>query len=233
MKTALTAALLALPVLAAAWPVRTEHLAAPAQHTLPRPSELFPVPATGLHLRGADDPKPSKPRQVLDEFSRCVGVTLHVEHEADRLLAVQEALALNRSVDVPPEEVWSFVEGFVSSLGLAFEFEHWGAPRVLRVVSRSGMEGSTLVDHSLVVDEADLDEWARHPAWLLTLPMRLARARASDVEKDLSDLWSNLEPQRIVDVGEDRLLLIAYGDTLARLARLVRACDVLPAVDRR
>ncbi|MBI5364629.1 MAG: hypothetical protein HZA53_15745 [Planctomycetes bacterium] len=232
MKPACTVALLALPFLASAWPARTERDGAPAQRSPTHPAELFPVPAAGLHVRGADDPKPSRPRQVLDEFSRCVGVTLHVESEADRLLGVQDALGLNRTLDVPPEEVWSFVEGFVSSLGLAFEFEHQDAPRVLRVLARSGVEGRELADHALLVDEADLGEWSRHPAWLLTLPLRLERARASDVDGDLRPVWSGLDPQRTEDVGEHLLLIVAFGDALARLARLARVCDVQAPIDR-
>lgn len=224
---------LTLPVLAAAWPSSPGSCEGRGAVRVVRPAELFPVPAAGLRVRGAGDPKPTTPRALLDDFSRCVGVTLHVQHEASRLLDVQEALGLNGSVDVPPEEVWSFVEGFVSSLGLAFELEHRAAPRVLRVLARSGFEGRELADHALLVDESDLEAWSRHPAWLLTLPMRLERARASDVDDDLRPVWSGLDPQRTEDVGEHVLLVVAFGDTLARLARLARVCDVPRAKDDR
>lgn len=231
MRLVLACALAALPVLAAAWPARMATIG-PVQRS-PRPNELFPTPARGLTVRGEDDPKPTTKRELFDAFARAAGIVLQVQPEAALRLGSDGELGFHRSFEVPADQVWSFVEGVAVSLDLAFELEHRGTPRVLRVASRFGLEGRELVDHAFVVDERDLAEWERHPAWLLTLPMRLEHARAVDVEMDLRMLWSGLEPQRLEDVGEDRMLLMAYGDVLPRLARLVRICDVPRADEKR
>jgi len=196
----------------------------PLLRSAPQGGDPFPVPREGLSIEIGSKDQTSL-AVLLDEFSRVTGQNLLVAKDLrDSLQA--STTGLNRSVKIPPEEVYPFVEAILVQndlfLGLLSERE----PRLLAVESLSRQRRQPVRSSATFVDVAEIQRWARHPAFLVTTTLDMPHTDVRTLSNSMRVMFSDANTQQIIPVGNSNSLIVTgFGSDVSRIAATLQAID--------
>ncbi len=180
-------------------------------------SELFPTPSAGISIK--DDMKLEK---LVDEFSRVTGITTFADSEARQVL--QKTTGLNRGVDVPAGEVYSFVESVLVQNDLFLTVLHEREPRLFSIHSPKSQRA--LREAPLVVAAKDIATFTQHPAIVVTTILDIPHVDARTLANSMRTMLTDANTQQIIPVGNSNsLILTGLGSTVASWARMLQEAD--------
>jgi hypothetical protein len=161
----------------------------------------------------------------LNDFSRVTGQTLIMTR--DVLTAVQvSATGLSRSVDVPAQEVYPFVEAVLAQNDFMLVPRSDREPRLLAVENLNTNRRNTIRSEAIFVPADQLAAWSRHPAILVTTVIDLAHTDVRTLANSMRAMFTDQSTQLMVPVGNSNSLMItATGSTVAHLATMLKAVD--------
>lgn len=192
-------------------------------------ADPFPVPPTGLAITVAQEEATTLLDLLLD-FARVSGQTLHVSDETRTQLR-QTPLGLLTSVEVPPAEVYSFVESLLWQSGFVVIDERAAAPRMLAIKSLHGSERVLVRQGCVTVPASELAAYKRHPALMIQTVVPLSDAHRGDLQGALRMFVVDNHVQRVATAGNG-VLLAGTGRQVAQAAEVLRALDALGPVER-
>jgi len=189
-------------------------------------SDPFPTPSAGMKIQIAPGEEMSLDK-LLDEFSRVTGQNLLISKDSCSALK-SVPTGLNRSVDVPANEVYSFVENVLAHNQYVLQVLSDHEPRLLGVQSLAQGRNSnrSLSDLAHYVPVKDIGLYARHPAVLVTTMVELPSTDVRQLSNSLRTLLSDAVSQQIIPVGNtNSLVLGGSGAAVANLVTVLRECD--------
>lgn len=202
----------------------------PAQFALapigvPVSADPFPTPSSGLKIQIAPGEEMSL-EKLLDEFSRVTGQNLLITQNTCQALKASPT-GLNRSVDVPASEVYSFVENILAHNQHVLQVLSGHEPRLLAVHNLAARNGSRpLSDLAQYVPVKDIGLYARHPAVLITTMVELPSTDVRTLSNSLRGMLTDQVTQQIIPVGNTNALVIGgSGAAVANLVTVLRECD--------
>jgi hypothetical protein len=200
----------------------------PAQFALapigvPVSADPFPTPSSGLKIQIAPGEEMSL-EKLLDEFSRVTGQNLLVTESTCQALK-SSPTGLNRSVDVPASEVYSFVENILAHNQHVLQVLSGHEPRLLAVHDLAQTRRS-LSDLAQYVPVKDIGLYARHPAVLITTMIELPSTDVRTLSNSLRSMLTDQITQQIIPVGNTNALVLGgSGAAVANLVTVLRECD--------
>jgi hypothetical protein len=194
---------------------------------------LFVPPAQGLHLeRSGKDDLPLA--DLFGQYAQSMGWRLLAGPETwNELRRLRCTFKL--PVDVPAENVHSFVEGVAREHGFVFGFAHTREPVLLRIESAGQGKGNQR-GNAAPVAAAELGPWAAHPAFLISTCIDLPGIDVRTLSNSLRQILSDQQTQQIIPMGNsDGLIVTGFGpdvaSLVASLAELARgSAGLQPAV---
>jgi type II secretory pathway component GspD/PulD (secretin) len=205
---------------------RTPSLAlAPAVAT--RSSDPFPTPATGLKIQVAPGEEMSLDK-LLDEFSRVTGQNLLVSNDTCSSLR-NVPTGLNRSVEIPASEVYSFVENVLAHNQYALEVLSDHEPRLLAVhnlATRGRNNQVPAADLAHYVPVKDIGLYANHAAVLVSTMLELPSTDVRTLSNSMRALTKDAVTQQLIAIGNtNSLILSGSGASVANLVTILREGD--------
>ena len=189
-------------------------------------ADPFPTPSSGLKVQVAPGEEMSL-EKLLDEFSKVTGQTLLITPTTCQALK-SSPTGLNRSVDVPAAEVYSFVESVLAHNQHALQVLSDHEPRLLAVHNLQMMRNGnrSLSDLAQYVPVKDIGIYARHPAVLVTTMVELPSTDVRTLSNSMRALLTDQITQQIIPVGNTNALVIGgSGASVANLVTVLRECD--------
>jgi len=189
-------------------------------------ADPFPTPSAGLKIQIAPGEEMSL-EKLLDEFSRVTGQTLLITENTCQALKASPT-GLNRSVDVPANEVYSFVESVLAHNQHVLEVLSDHEPRLLAVHNLQQLRNGnrSLSDLAQYVPVANIGLYARHPAVLVTTMIELPSTDVRVLSNSMRGLLSDTITQQIIPVGNTNALVLGgSGASVANLVTVLRECD--------
>jgi len=160
---------------------------------------------------------------LLLRFAELTGQELaYGQMEGQQLQQTREPL--ESTEPVPPEEVYSFVEGLLARQGVVLAPLTGGTRPILGVYASMGRQGMN--PDALLVSPDQLPELDAHPALLVRLLFTFQHTDARQVQTQLRQITvdpSNLT--QVVPVGELGLLLQGRAREIAGLVRILKVAD--------
>jgi type II secretory pathway component GspD/PulD (secretin) len=181
-------------------------------------SELFPAPSAGISI-----PDDTKLEKLVAEFSKVTGITAIFDPET-RMLLQKSTTGLNRAVDVPATEVYSFVESVLVQNDLYLTVLHERDPRLFSVHSRN--PSRPMRETPLLVASKDVASFAQHPAILITTILDLAHTDVRTLANSMRTMFTDANTQQVVPVGNSNSLIVTgLGGNVASIARMLQEAD--------
>ena len=186
-------------------------------------SDPFPPATSGIQIQVADGAD-MKLEKLLSEFSRVTGMTLQIGPEVRADLS-KASTGLNRSIEVPAEQVYPVVETILSRNGFALQLEHAGVPVIASLCSLH-QGGSGLRTWALFVDAKNIDRWAEHPAVVITTMLDLPHTDVRTLSNSMRTMFTDANTQQIIPAGNtNTLILTGFGPNVASIARMLSMVD--------
>jgi len=180
-------------------------------------SDLFPPPSAGIAI-----PNDMQLDKLVAEFSKVTGITAIADTQTKTLL--QAPTGLNRAVEVPAGEVYSFVESVLVQNELYFTVLHEREPRLFAIHGRSAPHG--LREMPFVVASKDIASMGQHPAILIMTTLELAHTDVRTLSNSMRTMFTDANTQQIIPVGNsNQLILTGFGGTVASIARMLQEAD--------
>ena len=188
-------------------------------------STPFPAVKEGLSIKAGADGD-TKLAQLLNDFSRVTGNTLMITKEVKALLE-NSSTGLNRSLDVPPNEVYPVVESILVQNDFMLTLRNEREPRLIAVESLiTNRRGGPLRSDAVFVPADEVAAWGQHPAFLVTTVLDLANTDVRTLSNSMRTLFTDQSTQQIIPVGNSNSLIItANGSSLASLVKVLRSVD--------
>jgi type II secretory pathway component GspD/PulD (secretin) len=181
-------------------------------------SELFPTPSAGISI--SDDTKLEK---LVAEFSKVTGITAIADPET-RTLLQKSTTGLNRAVEVPAAEVYSFVESVFVQNDLYLTVLHEREPRLFAIHGRGVSRASR--EMPFVVASNDLATFTQHPAVLITTILDLAHTDVRTLSNSMRTMFTDANTQQMIPVGNSNsLILTGLGGTVVSIAKMLQEAD--------
>lgn len=188
--------------------------------------ELFPTPEEGLSIASTREGGPNL-LNLLGEFSRITGQNLHVS-EAARTRLRETPIGLLQNVEVPPREVYSFIEGLLWQSGFVMIDDRLAGPGLLAIKSTYGDERPSvdgLRNGCLTVAEQQLDAYKRHPALMIQTVIRMPSMPGGvNFGPALSSMSQHHNIWQIV-VSGDTVILRGPARQVVQMAEILRAIN--------
>lgn len=163
---------------------------------------------------------------LLSALARSTGQELALHSEVRREFE-RTKVKLESAYQVPPEEVYSFVEGLLAPEGVVIAPLTGGKRPVLGVWAPPGGRASSLfLQEPMPLAPAQYDEAARHPALLVRTVVVLEHIDARQLQTQLRQLL--VDPtgiQNVVPAGERALLVQGRAAFVVGLARQLQEVD--------
>ena len=184
----------------------------------------FPAPKEGLSIKAGPDGD-MKLAALLNEFSRVTGIALLINKDT-RTALENVSTGLNRSLDVPAQEVYAVVEWILVQNDFVLVVRNDREPRLFAVESLNTNRRGGLKMDALVVPADQLSQWARHPAFLVTTVIDLQYTDVRTLSNSLRTMFTDQNTQQIIPVGNSNsLMMIGSGASVASLSTMLRAID--------
>lgn len=184
----------------------------------------FPVPKEGLTIKvGAEGD--SRLESLLNDFSRVSGQALLITKEVRQQLQ-NTSTGLNRSIDVPAQEVYPVVEAILAQNDFILSLRSDREPRLLAVESLNSNRRASLRADAVFISADQVPAWSRHPAFLVTTVIDLPNTDVRTLSNSMRTLFTDQSTQQIIPVGNSNSLVItANGSSLSSLVSMLRATD--------
>lgn len=200
---------------------------ATAQDAEPGPVSLertledhFPTPGSPLAI--AEDIEGRMTLEgLLREFTRATGQNLHATPYTRELLA-STPIGLYSGVEVPPEEVYSFVESLLFQYGFVVSELRAQSPPLLAIQSLDDNETQSNV-RFVEVDHADIEAYRDHPALLVQCVVPTQGLDNQQLSNYLRATFArNSAYQWLLPMGvQESLLVRTTGSEAAAIASMV------------
>jgi hypothetical protein len=183
----------------------------------------FPSPKSSLRIAAATAEGGPSLADLLRDFGQVSGLSLSASPEVS--LALQHyPVGMLQAVEVPPAEVYSFVESLLVDRGIVLAVLHAGEPRMLGIYQPGRQPPTTIPSVSVPSDQSDL--CAAHPAiavrTLLHLEWTDVRALANSM-RAVSAMGSNIVP-----IGNSNSVLVeGPGRWVADMAKVMKQANEL------
>jgi hypothetical protein len=162
---------------------------------------------------------------VLEEFARVTGQNLLLNPEARTMLG-NMSTGLSRSVEVPPAEVYSFVEALLVSNDFLLLQLSDEEPRLLSVHSLRGKGSESLRMKALSVPAAEVAQYAGHPALLIQTMLTLPTLDVRHVTNSMRSLLVDSNSQLLIPIGDtNSMILVGRGSEIAALTAMLQQAD--------
>jgi len=191
-----------------------------AQSAAPPDRELFPTPARGLTFPSAPG-APSDLATLLEAFSACTGWTLLAAPWPGELADRQLHDVVRQ---IPPAEVYRFVEAQLVEHGYVFTVASARAPRLLGVHPFRDASAADVLANAPFVTEEELADWRTHPAFVVRVALQFDQPETLTLAHHLRDAVSDQETRQVVVIEGSRAVLIAgRADWVGEQRDLLRA----------
>jgi hypothetical protein len=193
----------------------------------PAQRDPFQTPHEGLKLTAATAETALTLAELTTEFSRVTGETLLIDPQARQLLQ-STTVGLNRTIDVPPAEVYFVVETLLVQNGFVLTRLNDREPRMLALNTTSGP--GPVRARAVLVPIDSIDVWARHPAFLITTALDLPNTDVRVLSNSVRALFTDANTQQLIPVGNSSTLMItSFGPEVASIVGMLREVDAATA----
>jgi hypothetical protein len=194
-------------------------------------SDPFPMPSAGISITIAPREE-MKLDKLLDEFARVTGQNLLITRET-RAVVQSTPTGLFKTVEVPPQEVYPFVESILVQNDFALFVLSDREPRMLAVWSLTqGQSRASPRNSAVYVPVKDIASYARHPAILVTTMIDLPNTDVRTLSNSMRTMFTDANTQQIIPVGNSNSLIITgFGSSVANLVAMLRDCDEMARRD--
>lgn len=186
--------------------------------------DLFPSPKEGLSIKISAG-EPLKLDALLEDFARVTGQNLLIGKDTRAILAASST-GLSRSVEVPAQEVYTFVESLLMHSDFAISPVTDREPRLLAVYSLNGQEAQRRRGDVVYVPSDRIELCSRHPAVLVQTVVDLPNTDVRTLSNSMRTLFTDANTQQIIPVGNSNsLILVGFGSHIASIVRTLLAID--------
>lgn len=187
------------------------------------PQEYFPVPPKGISIQVGAEKLP-RLCDLLTEFSRTTGMTIVSDEPTRHMLEV--GCGLNQSVDVPPAQVYAFVESVLAYHGFVLYHLRSEAPRLLGVIHPRVMNESAATIKPVYVPVEELGAWKDHPAFLVQTMLTLPNVDVRTLSNAMRQQFGDARTQQLIPLGNSNSLQItASAGVVTNLVTMLQRCD--------
>jgi hypothetical protein len=185
----------------------------------------FPTPKEGIVLEGG----PESPRleDVIRELVRVTGIGVSMSRECRQMLDQRPEPAFVGKVEIPPQEVYAFVEGLLWDGGFALVELHGGPPRL--VALRPKIPGHELRQECIAVPAERIEDYADHPALLVRTVLELPSVDCQRLVNSLGGILTQGGVLHVSAMTATTVLICGSGRQVARLAKELRSVEQLAA----
>jgi len=186
--------------------------------------EHFPLPTEGLSIPAPQEGGPSL-LSLLGDFSRATGQNLHASDETRARLR-ETSIGLMWGVDVPPSEVYSFVESLLWESGFVLFDERDTVPRMLAIKWLRGGERERVRQGCVTVPAANIEAYKRHPALMIQTVVEVPDVDHQKLSNVLRVLVTDNYTQQVA-VVDGSVILVGPGRQVAHMAEMLRSVNGL------
>ena len=184
----------------------------------------FPAVKEGISIKSGAEGD-TKLSQLLNDFSRVTGNTLLITKEVKTVLE-NSSTGLNRSLDVPPDEVYPVVESILVHNDIMLTLQNEREPRLVAVESMNTNRRGPLRTEALFVPASDIAAWSQHPAFLVTTLLDLPNTDVRTISNSMRTMFTDQNTQQVIPVGNSNsLILTGNGAALASMVKMLRSVD--------
>ena len=157
---------------------------------------------------------------VLEEFARLTGVNLVVEGQANAVLETTPVL-LGAGGEIPPDEVYAFVEGLLSFNNIVLALFKGGERPLMGVY----MERNASYAPRLRIAEDQVAAFESHSALLVEVTLTLDSIDVHRLATSMRALLTNTSTQAILPAGEHGMIVRGSGRHVASAAALMLSAN--------
>ena len=193
------------------------------QPIFPRPSEPLVLPANAEH--------PLTLADALAFVTRVTRVTFSYETVVLRRLEASQ-VQLSADTVVPPEQVYTWVEGLLLQHGYVLGLLSTSEPMLVGVYSSTPVQGAQGQPVLHNVDAEHLDDCRQHPALLVQTVLHLPHVDVRTLGNSLRGLTGNDGSSGILPVANtNSVALTGTGLAVANLVEALREVEAHAAAD--
>ncbi len=179
--------------------------------------DLFVTPPKGLHLE-----KPERNElkliELFDQYCQLMGWRILTDADTHNQL-ITLGCKLSLPLDVPPENVHTFVESVARANDLVLTFAHMREPVLLAIASTNVAGKGNPRKDATMVPASELSRWAAHPDFLITTTVDLPGIDVRTLSNSLRQMFSDQQTQQVIPLGNsDGLILTGFANDIATLA---------------
>ncbi len=179
--------------------------------------DLFVTPPKGLHLEKPER-RELKLIDLFDQYCQLMGWRVLTGADTrNQLLTLN--LKLSLPLDVPPENVHTFVESVARANDLVLTFAHMREPVLLAIASTNVAGKGNPRKDATMVPASELSRWAAHSDFLITTTVDLPGIDVRTLSNGLRQMFSDQQTQQVIPLGNsDGLILTGFANDIATLA---------------
>lgn len=197
-------------------PTRTAH---DLTHTSPLDAALPPA-QRGFTLRATPESAP-KLAAVVAQLELATGVHFLVHEGTAQKLAASSS-GLQRDLEVAAKDAWRVVETLLVRNDFALMPSGSEQPIMISIVSASESDSSVLKASAVLIDAAEVERCADHPAVIFTTVLDADPLDARQVSTSLRQMYPDQQTQSILPQESGRFILTGFGPDLLRMTQLLR-----------
>jgi hypothetical protein len=154
---------------------------------------------------------------LLADFTRVTGQHI-VMTESTRTAMQQMPVVIGGTGDIPPDEVYPFVEGLLFFHGFFTAQLKGGSRPLLGVYSQ---REANLAPRKAVKEE-DLGKYADHPAFLIQTVIELPYVDVRQLSTSMRGMLRDTNTQMLLAVGDHGVVLAGTGQFVTEAAKLIQ-----------
>jgi len=193
-----------------------------------RMAQMFPLPKQPMQVLLNPLERDQQPRlsDLVEQFTQATGIAIQTTKETASVLK-QCPIGLNRSIDVPPSEVYRIFETLLIANDFIVVHLSDAEPRIwqLQSLSGGGRGGGQLKNEAMVVQESELAAWAAHPATLITTTIDLPSTDVRTLSNSMRTMFTDANTQQIIPVGNSSLIITGFARNVASIVAMLRRID--------
>lgn len=187
-------------------------------------SPLFPVPDTGMLIKGGSEGQGSL-REFLRDFGTLTGETFLYDEETAAVLSAAKP-GLDGDIRVDAKDMYSVMQSLLLENRLALVDVRRSEPRLLKVVGIDTRGGQILRSSATFVPESEVAGFAENSAMLITTCVRLPHLNETQAASNLRPMALDSKLERIMAIpGSRQVILTAPAGQVAEWVELLRDLD--------
>lgn len=197
----------------------------PAQAEKTAMAGPFPVPKEGISIKAGTEGEMTL-EDLAHEFSRVTGQNLLISRDTRAMLRATST-GLNRSVEVPPQEVYPFVENILIGNDFVLTLRSDREPRLVELSSlNTGSQRGSLRNGAVFVPAKSIAAWSQHPAFLVTTVIDLPHTDVRTLSNSMRTMFTDAQTQQIIPVGNSNsLIIVGFANSVAAMVEMLTFVD--------